>query len=196
MTPGDWALLFSRSGKGLFLKVNVSKIPEGGMNFQFEKDRTWFRGLLPEQERSALEFFPDRIEVSCTVRRMKETVFIGGTAATTIEARCCRCLEMTHLPVSASFKYTYSPPPANPQEEWELNAEDLDFAYYEDDMIDLDDLIFEQIMLQMPIKPLCRETCSGLCPHCGINMNVTSCSCQAETFDERLAALKKFKAQS
>jgi uncharacterized protein len=177
-----------------FLKINVSKIPEGGMNFQFEKDRNWFRGLLPE--RDASEFFPDQIEVSCTVRRMKETVFIEGTAATTIEALCCRCLEMTHLPVNSSFKYTYSPPPANPQEEWELNAEDLDFAYYEDDTIDLDDLIFEQIMLQMPIKPLCRETCKGLCPHCGINMNVTSCRCQTETFDERLAALKKFKAQS
>lgn len=186
--------MFAASGKGDRLKIGVSKIPEGGMDLRFERDGIWFRGFLPEAAPSA--FIPDRIDATCTVRRMKENVFIEGTAATTVEAPCGRCLEMSRQPVNASFKYTFSPPPAQPKEEWELSAEDLDFAYYEEDSIDLDALIFEQIMLHMPIKPLCAESCKGLCPHCGIDLNAASCRCQAETFDERLAALKQFKVQS
>jgi uncharacterized protein len=175
------------------LKISVSKIPEGGMDLSFEKDGKWFRGFLPEAE--PFDFVLHRIDVVYTVRRMKETVFIEGSAATVVEAPCCRCLEMADLPVRASFRYTFCPPPDQPQEEWELSTEDLELAYYEEDTIDLDRLIFEQIMLQLPIKPLCRETCKGLCPHCGANLNAASCDCRTETCDERLAALKKFKIQ-
>ena len=176
------------------MKISVSKIPEGGMNLRFEKDWKWFRDFLPET--APPDFALDRVTVDCTARRMKETVFIEGSASTTIEAPCSRCLAMATLPVSSSFKYTFAPPPAQPQEEWKLNAEDLDFAYYEEDTIDLDALIFEQIILQIPIKPLCTEACKGLCPHCGINLNVTGCRCETRSFDERLAALKQFKVQT
>jgi uncharacterized protein len=183
--------VFAASGKGDRLKINVSKIPEGGMDLRFERDGNWFRGILPESAPSDL--VPDRIDVVCSIRRMKENVFIEGTVATRVEAPCGRCLEMTRQPVDASFKYTFTPPPAQPKEEWELTADDLDFAYYEEDSIDLDVLIFEQVMLHMPIKPLCAESCKGLCPLCGIDLNKASCRCRAEAFDERLAALKRFK---
>ena len=175
------------------MKLSVSKIPEGGINLQFEKDGEWFRGLLPES--GQCDFVLDRIDVVCTVRRTKDAVFMEGTASTTMDVPCCRCLEPTRMPVGCSFKYTFVPLPSHPQEDWELRADDLDFAYYEEDTIDLDALIFEQIILQVPIKPLCTETCKGLCPHCGIDLNAASCLCQAETFDERLAALKQFKVQ-
>lgn len=175
------------------MKISVSKIPEGGLNLRFEKNWKWFQDLFCETETP--DFVLDRIAVSCSVRRMKETVFVEGTADTTVEAPCSRCLAMTTLPVHASFKYTFSPPPDRPQEEWELNAEDLDFAYYEEDTIDLDMLIFEQILLQIPIKPLCTDACKGLCPHCGTNRNVSHCQCQAPSLDERFAALKQFKPQ-
>jgi uncharacterized protein len=173
------------------LKINVSKIPEGGMDLRFEKDGAWFRGFLPEAE--PFDFTLRRIDVACSVRRIKETVFIEGSVTASAEAPCCRCLETACMPLQVSFKYTFSPAPLEPQEEVELNAEDLELAYYEEDTIDLDRVIFEQIMLQIPIKPLCGETCKGLCPHCGINLNRASCQCEAETFDERLAVLKKFK---
>jgi uncharacterized protein len=181
-------------GKEHPLKITVSRIPEGGMNLQAEKDDNWFRTLLPKAE--PCDFGLGKIDVACSVTRVKETVFIEGRVATTVGAPCCRCLEMTRLPVDASFKYTFCPTPADPKEEWELTAEDLDYAYYEEDAIDLDSLIFEQIMLQIPVKPLCGESCRGLCPHCGINLNTASCGCRTETFDERLAALKRFKVQT
>jgi uncharacterized protein len=175
------------------VKITVSKIPEGGLDLAFEKDGKWFREFLPATD--PLDVSVQTIGVRCTVRRMKESVFIEGSAATTVEMPCSRCLETCRLPVSASFRYTFVPAPESHQEEQELSADDLDFAYYEEDTIDLDRLIFEQVMLQMPIKPLCRETCQGLCPRCGINLNVAGCDCRSENFDERLAVLKQFKVQ-
>jgi uncharacterized protein len=175
------------------LKINVSKIPEGGMNLRFEKEEKWFREMLPETGTS--DFVLQTIDVACTVRRMKDTVFIEGTATTMVEAPCSRCLEMSRQPVAAAFRYTLVPSLAPQEEELELSADDLDFACYDEDTIDLDALIFEQILLQIPIKPLCKEDCKGFCPHCGNNLNVASCGCKSETFDERLAVLEKFKVQ-
>ncbi|MBN2438932.1 MAG: DUF177 domain-containing protein [Deltaproteobacteria bacterium] len=176
------------------MKINVSKIPEGGRVLQFERDGEWFRRNLPGA--APPDFVPDRIDVACTARRMKENVFIEGTVATAVDVSCCRCLETIHLPIRSSFKYTFVPPPSRSQDEVELKAADLDFAYYEGDVIDLDTVIFEQILLQIPIKPLCAESCRGLCPHCGINLNISGCNCRGEVLDERLAVLKQFKEKT
>ncbi|MDA8127015.1 MAG: DUF177 domain-containing protein [Deltaproteobacteria bacterium] len=179
--------------KGHSVKINVSKIPEGGMEVRFEKDAAWFRELLPKTAPCDCEL--QKIVVACTVRRMRESVYIEGTVSTNLEAPCSRCLEPSRQLVAAEFKYTFAPSPAEPQEELELSADDLDFAYYEEDTIDLDALVLEQILLQIPIKPLCKGDCKGLCPRCGTNLNVASCGCTSEPFDERLALLKKFKVQ-
>ena len=175
------------------MKLNVSKIPEEGIHLRYERDGDWFRGRIPED--APCDFILENIQVDCTVRRMKETVFAEGTVSAALEVACCRCLETARLPVGGPFRYTFAPPPAEPKEEWELRADDLEFAYYEEDMIDLDGVVFEQILLQIPLKPLCGESCRGLCPHCGINRNEASCRCESQSFDERLAVLKRFKVQ-
>ena len=120
-------------------------------------------------------------------------MFIDGTLETTVTANCCRCLEATHLPIKTSFRYTFIPEKKGSKQEDELSTEDLEYGYYQDDVIDLDNLIFEQVMLQIPIKVLCTDACKGLCAHCGINLNTANCGCHAEFIDERLAVLKKLK---
>jgi uncharacterized protein len=66
----------------------------------------------------------------------------------------------------------------------------LTTAYYVDDQIDLGQLMSEQFHLVLPMKPLCRETCRGLCPQCGTNLNAGSCECRTTWEDPRLAPLK------
>jgi uncharacterized protein len=175
------------------LKINISKIPEGGMSLRFERDGEWFRETLSGA--TPPDFVPDRIEVACTASRMKENVFIEGTVSTAMDLPCCRCLEVIRLPLSSSFRYTFTPTPSRSQDEVELNAADLDFAYYEGDIIDLDAVILDQILLQIPIKPLCAESCRGLCPSCGANLNVTACNCREEHHDDRFSVLKQLKEQ-
>ena len=177
------------------MKINVNTIPEGGINLRFERNGEWFRQRLPDTDSG--DFVPDRIDVACAVRRMKESVFVEGTVTTTAEMPCSRCLETTPLSLQSPFHYTFvpPPPPSLPQEDVELSAKDLDFAYFEGEDIDLDAVVFEQVLLQIPLKPLCADSCRGLCPHCGVNLNATSCDCRGEHLDERLAILKQFKAQ-
>ena len=57
--------------------------------------------------------------------------------------------------------------------------------------LDLDDLIMNDILLELPTKLLCRDDCMGLCPECGKNLNDGTCSCRKETVDPRLAVLKQ-----
>ncbi|MGD1152734.1 MAG: DUF177 domain-containing protein [Syntrophales bacterium] len=173
------------------MKIIINNIPDEGLNISLHKDGDWFRDLLPEKEKK--DFSIQRIEVFCQVKRIRETVFIDGSLETTVTSNCCRCLEVTHLPVKIKFRYTFVPEKNRSKQEDELSAEDLEYGYYQDDVIDLDALIFEQIMLQIPIKVLCTDACKGLCPHCGMNLNTVSCSCHAEFIDERLAVLKKIR---
>ena len=173
------------------MKIIINNIPDEGLKISLHKDGDWFRSLLPENEKN--DFCIEKIEVFCQVKRIRETVFIDGSLETTVAANCCRCLEVTYLPIKTSFRYTFVPEKNRAKQEDELSAEDLECGYYQDDVIDLDTLIFEQVMLQIPIKVLCTDACKGLCAHCGINLNTANCSCHAEHIDERLAVLKKFR---
>jgi uncharacterized protein len=166
-------------------------IPEEGLSVQFFKDKTWTGQIFAADENPG--FALDRIDVSATLKRIRQTLYLEGNLRTEVEMDCSRCLEAARLPISAPFKYILTPAQTEPPEEQELNAEDLDFIYYQDDLIDLDPLVAEQILLQIPMKILCREDCKGLCPHCGISLNQHSCQCHAERIDSRLTVLKKLK---
>ena len=77
--------------------------------------------------------------------------------------------------------------------EAELTDDELDLSVYEGDEIDLAPLLREQIILALPTRPLCDEHCKGLCPSCGVNLNLESCRCAATAGDPRLAVLRNIK---
>jgi uncharacterized protein len=63
----------------------------------------------------------------------------------------------------------------------------------EDDEVDLRPLLLEQLQLNVPMKPLCRDACAGLCPQCGANLNAGACGCEKEEIDPRWKALEAFR---
>ena len=71
--------------------------------------------------------------------------------------------------------------------------EDLNFGYYKDDEIDFDEIVLDQVILQVPFKPLCRDQCRGLCPNCGMNLNTGSCSCRKQTGHAGFREPQKFR---
>ena len=75
----------------------------------------------------------------------------------------------------------------------EIQEDDLTTAFYENETIDLGQLMREQFYLALPMKPLCREDCQGLCPQCGTNLNRGTCTCRDNWIDPRLAALKEIR---
>jgi uncharacterized protein len=60
------------------------------------------------------------------------------------------------------------------------------------DELFIDEIIVDNIILSLPIKTLCSETCKGLCPICGQNLNEGDCDCEIENIDPRLQKLKDF----
>lgn len=71
----------------------------------------------------------------------------------------------------------------------ELQAEDLDVAYYDDLVVPFDHFVEEQLQLELPMKALCRDACRGLCPQCGADRNAAPCTC-APPPDERWKLLR------
>ena len=72
----------------------------------------------------------------------------------------------------------------------EIQDDDLSTAFYEHDTIDLGQLMSEQFYLALPMKPLCKDACRGLCAQCGTNLNRETCGCSPAWDDPRFAALK------
>ena len=120
-----------------------------------------------------------------------------GSVRTTLEMPCGRCLEPFTMPIDQAFDLRYQPHARNTGEgEREIEDDDLTTAFYENDEIDLGQLMREQFYLALPMKPLCREACAGLCPVCGTNLNRDTCTCKREWEDPRFAALKKLKTEN
>ena len=71
----------------------------------------------------------------------------------------------------------------------ELGADDLDLDFYDNDELNLGALVETETTLALPMKPLCRPECRGLCSVCGANRNVTACACPMRPPDPRLTPL-------
>ncbi len=173
------------------MRITVAKIPEEGLKYGFTRPGEWFREFGRGREDLPVELGP--VEVSLKARRTGDTVYLEGTIETTVTADCCRCLEAARLPLAAAFAYTGVPEEERFAEERELRSEDLEVVFYTEDTLDLDPIVYEQILLQIPLKILCREDCRGLCPHCGANLNDGPCRCPEEAVDGRFSVLKKLK---
>ena len=95
------------------------------------------------------------------------------------------------LPIDTQVDLTYVPHPSQAAEdEVELSQDDLTTAFYRDQTLDLAEMVREQFYLALPMRPLCREECKGLCPQCGTNLNQGTCACDVRWEDPRLAGLR------
>lgn len=134
------------------------------------------------------------VSLASDIFKDKEQFRLAGDVKTVLELPCSRCLEPFRSPVDAHFDLRYQPRSHNAGEgEREIEEDDLTTAFYENDEIDLGQLMQEQFYLSLPMKPLCREDCRGLCPVCGKNLNRETCDCRRDWEDPRFAALRELK---
>ena len=176
------------------LKINVATIPEEGIKYVLSEDGSRFKECLTDT--AGTDFKLRKVDVDCLVTKTSTTIFIKGEFSAIIDSNCSRCLEDISVPIGGNFAYTLIPAKAETREDLELTAEELEISHYQGDLIDLTSIICEQIILQIPIKTLCREECRGLCPRCGINLNTSSCNCHIAVVDNRMAVLKKMKVNN
>ncbi len=122
--------------------------------------------------------------------RTHRGVLVRGKLYTELELACSRCLSAFNCPLDISLEEEYiqtvdvnSGLPLQPSDEPGL------FAIDEHHVIDLSEAIRQYVLLAIPMKPLCREGCAGICPECGRNLNQGPCGCLVQTADPRWSKL-------
>lgn len=181
------------------MKLDISRLRSG----KEPVDRTFAQEAFADLKDDFLVAGPARL--TGTVKREGTVVTLDGRVTATLNVPCSRCLEPFDVPVDATFETRFVPPgefaqvTAQSAESGEIEGGAdgplVGLGEYRDEAIDLDEVVREQFFLALPMKPLCREECLGLCPVCGTNRNRELCGCKQEWVDPRLAALANFKKQ-
>jgi DUF177 domain-containing protein len=120
----------------------------------------------------------DALVVSGRVMPVRGGLSFRGRLICKVEVPCARCLVPYAMDLDRPFdlRYTFAHPSGK---ELQIPDEDLDCAFLEEGgILDLRQVAAEQIYLELPMKPLCRPSCRGLCAHCGADLNKGACLCE------------------
>ena len=150
----------------MFLDVSKALAAEG-VEMPFKLDVS-----LPDAESFGEPVvFSDPATLSGYYVSIGETVHLYGTLCFEAIAACVNCLEETKQNFSVPFEATYALTPKD---------EDPDLYLYAGSKVDVSEMALEQALLALPMRWLCKPDCQGLCPRCGTNRNIASCSCRIE----------------
>lgn len=130
------------------------------------------------------------VQVEFTVHQQEEDFLLNGVVRVDLVLVCDRCLNEAHCPVEGSFKVWLTAETRS-----DLDAEEdevLPFPSHQRE-VDISGIITGVIYTEVPGKILCRETCRGLCPICGADLNTQPCACSTDEIDERWSALMAVK---
>jgi len=134
------------------------------------------------------------VRFSGSLKKQGEKIFVHGKVSTRLVLVCARCLERFSIPVAQDFCAEYLPEIYEEfEKERSLRGEDLDVSYYAGTCIDLTPALRDHLLLEVPIAPLCRSDCLGLCPVCGENLTAGSVHVHEEQGDPRLSPLSRLK---
>jgi uncharacterized protein len=122
------------------------------------------------------------VTVDAVVESIPEGVMASGAAEAPWTGSCRRCLRETSGQVRAEFRELYERRPTE-GDSYPLSGE----------QIDLEPMVRDVVLLELPLAPLCSEDCQGLCPQCGADRNENSCDCDLSHRDERWAALDELR---
>ncbi len=123
-----------------------------------------------------------------------EDIRMVGRVAAKLEFSCARCLDPVGHDVDKTFDLIYRPLGVDRRaDEVAISEADTEIGYYQGEGLMLEDVLREQMLLDTPVRALCREDCKGLCPVCGRNLNLEQCNCEQHLSDPRWDALNEIK---
>ncbi|WP_376792441.1 DUF177 domain-containing protein [Thermoflexus sp.] len=128
-----------------------------------------------------VDYLRGEIELVRSDRRL----LASGTISTQVHTQCARCLEPVAFPMTFEFEEAFFLSPVD------IPGETF-YAVTDDGYLFLTAPLREHVLLNIPLRVLCRPDCRGLCPECGQNLNEGECGCVREP-DPRWAALEAFR---
>lgn len=121
-----------------------------------------------------------------------KTLKVEAKAEVLLTAPCDRCLTDVDVNINVDYSREFA------LNKGVIEMDDLDVAEFIDGLIlDTEQLVQDEILVNWPMKVLCKEDCKGICNKCGCNLNEQTCSCDRTVVDPRMAAIQdvfnKFK---
>lgn len=160
------------------LRVPLTSIPPEGLEKDVDLGENYFSRW--REEDPGLEFTDARINGTVRLEKHGRDVLVRGHLQGRLQLTCSRCVDTFEAPATADFDLLLVPGPGPGGGEEELSSPDLDLDYYTGETLDLEAVIREQIILMVPLKPLCAEDCKGICPRCGAVLNREECTCKKD----------------
>ncbi len=173
------------------MKIAANQITESFKEIQFEEGLEALCRNDQGQKRGDFRF-PPFLNVKLSYYRSGQDLFFQGYLDAVIEGCCSRCLRYYSFPLEKDFDFVLTPEPP-PAKSRGLNRDEMGLSFYTSEEINLSPFISEQVLLALPMRPLCDEGCQGLCPSCGVNLNHESCPCPAQSGDPRMAFFRNLR---
>jgi len=174
--------------------IDLRTILEGSRNFKFCLEKDWLRKGTQADPGFKLD---QTLSVNADIYKAGDKFILEGEFQGGIKINCDRCLEPFHHDLKVRFRSVMALLSLyNDEADKELIEEDLDIDIIKADVIDLGDIVKEQIYLNLPMKMICSSDCRGLCPKCGMNLNLGKCSCPSDQGHPVFEKLKTLKLNS
>lgn len=169
------------------MKIRVDSIHEGGKPVEGTIDPADMR--LEEPYCS----IDEPLIFSGYATRNAEDVSVKGSLTGSIKSQCSRCLEAFTMTIDMVMDTDFLPRRVDSEDEGDLFEPGSNLSYYDGDSIDLLQEIRDLILVNFPIKPVCRPDCKGLCPQCGAELNKSPCRCEQHKGPSAFDKLKELK---
>ncbi len=173
--------------------IRFSDIPTEGLSLEYLHEPA-----LLEPLGEAVRLL-DSVAVSLRITPEEDRFFVQGEVRGRVQVECARCLQAVPLTVRALCALDLVPLPqgGSSGERRGLERGDLDVTFVSGPLLNLNDLVREQLLLQVPMRALCSEGCLGLCPRCQENLNAGPCGCGESTpVDPRFEALRNARRRA
>lgn len=184
------------------MKLATDAVTETPQPFHFTATPAWYRARFP----TAADDLSEELQIDGRAYRAAVDLIVEGEVRGTLELACSRCLTRYRAPVREPFRLILEPAgarvPADPEGAGALASDGLclsddpELGWYRGPEIRLDRFIGEVISLALPVQPVCRESCKGLCPRCGVDRNAESCNCAEIRPESPFAVLRKLKSDA
>lgn len=174
--------------------ITVTDLDAGGKEYRFPVRTSWVRGAFEGHEATA-----GKNDGELVVRASKSghDVVVHGTLDAELAVPCARCLERFNLPIHSDLSVLYVPATSrgeageDGERELGLDEAEADTLPYDGEKVVLDDLVRDELVLEIPMIPLCSEGCPGMSPRPEAGEKGSS----EKDIDPRLAPLLAFKAK-
>jgi uncharacterized protein len=185
------------------MRVNIDEIKESGLRRSWDVPREQVDEMVagdPAGYRARAA-----AHVDAGLEKVERRVRVDATAKAELTAACGRCLVPVPVDVPLEFELTLVPSDEYDdalRDQKDANKGQTGGSFdpgaaeeetYSGKVIDLDPLVREQLVLALPPYPVCKDSCKGLCPVCGANLNDRECGCDRHVPDPRWAGLKNVK---